>query len=205
MPGKLKNHPDPKYRGGRKKDKTPVLTRQQKKMVELYFGDCNFNKVQSAKQAGYKHPASNAWALFDRPAVRAEVARREELNRQQIELTEDWVLNRLIAIATANTGAIMAKLREHDYNLNCLTPDEQYCIEEFVEEVYMEGRGENAVPVKRVKLKLENNLAALDKLMRRLGLYKDSVELTGELSLVQRLQQGREQMSAKKSSTDAAD
>lgn len=172
----------------------PKLLPQQKKAVDYYFGDADFNKVEACRLAGYGSPETNAWSVFQHPAVKAEIAAREEQNKRLLTVQQELLIDRLLVKAQANLGAIMAKLREYNYNLNALTPDEQYVISEFSEEIYIEGRGENAVAVKRVKLKIESNLAALDKLMRHIGAYKDDNGNELEEDVVRRLQAGRNRM-----------
>lgn len=55
---------------------------------------------------------------------------------------------------------------------NC-TPADLDLLSEITIETYLEGKGENAKTVKKVKFKLNDNLRALEILGKHLGLFKE--------------------------------
>lgn len=61
-------------------------------------------------------------------------------------------------------------------------------------ETYMEGRGEYAREVKRIKIKLHNKLDAIEKLMKHFGLYEKDNEQSGK-AMMDALARGRARVS----------
>ena len=61
-----------------------------------------------------------------------------------------------------------------------LTRDQAAVLTEVTVEDYVDGRGEDARQVRRVKFKLASKLVALELLGKHLGLFKDRVEHTGK-------------------------
>jgi phage terminase small subunit len=70
-------------------------------------------------------------------------------------------------------------------DLSATTRDQLAAVKELVVEDFFDGRGEDARKVRRVKIKLADKLAALDKLGRHLGIFNDKLELRGKLTLEQ--------------------
>lgn len=167
------------------------LSQKQLKAIDAYEKQNFVGQVRALEAAQYKNPKFQVPEFFSLEKVKREIARRQERNRVKFELTEDWVIQRLIMIADASTGDIISKLRDADYDLGVLSLEERYAISEFTEEVYMEGRGEEAVPVKRVKLKVGGKMEALVALCRRLGLFNDKVTVDGSADLIERLHAAR--------------
>ena len=70
-------------------------------------------------------------------------------------------------------------------DLSAATRDQLAAVKEFVVEDFFDGRGEDAREVRRVKIRLADKIAALDKLGRHLGIYNDTLELKGRVTLEQ--------------------
>lgn len=168
-----------------------ALTGQQMAVID-YFQRNNFTgQIAALKHAGYENPQWRAYEFFQNPKVRVEIERRRAELRKKYELDEDWVIQRLMTIADANLGDIMSKLRENNYDLAILTEQERYALGEYTEEVYMEGKGEDAVAVKKVKVKPAGKMEAIIALCRKLGLFNDKLNVEGEVNIVERLQAAR--------------
>lgn len=103
-------------------------------------------------------------------------------------LSAQWVIERLMAIASAD----FSKVLEVDgygfpsVNLDLLDND----MKQAIQEISTTGSGNN----KRITIKPADKLKALDMLGKYLSLFKDQVEIQGELSIVERLQEGRARM-----------
>lgn len=183
---------------GRPKNREPYkkclkLTLKQRKLVNEYFknGGHKTNAMKSAGIGGgdlYRHTNTS---VFNQPAVKREVERRIARMEKKYELDEDWVVQRFMRIADANTGDILMKLQDNDFDLSVLTSDERYAIEELSDEMEYVGRGDNKIRVRKTKVKTKSNLQALTALARKLGMFNDKVSITGEISLVDRIQAGR--------------
>lgn len=166
--------------------------------MDFYFLQ-DFNMAAAARSAGYKQPNA-ANIVFKAKHIQAEIARRMKALRRDADLNASWVVERWMRLADANTGVIIEKLIANDYDLSCLTEDEKYALEEIAQEVYMEKGGK---AVKKVKVKVRNPTAALESLARHLQMFNDKVTVQGELSVVERLQAGRQRVRKLASPTSA--
>lgn len=104
------------------------------------------------------------------------------------DLSAEWVIERLMAIANAD----FSKLIEEDaygypsVNLELLTPEMRTAIQEITTTSYKGN--------KKITIKPADKLKALDMLGKYLAMFKDNVKVEGELTLVERLQEGRARM-----------
>lgn len=155
--------------------------------VRRYIVD--FNGTRAVMECGafqvasYSGAAVHASRLLSRPRVKqmvqdalAERAKRWQVTGDRIirELARTGFSNMLDYLMVQPDGSAyidlkkLAELREHD-------PDAAYdlgaAIQEVTSEVYLEGNGEDAIPVKRTKLRLHNKQAALELLGKHLGLF----------------------------------
>lgn len=179
------------------------LTPRQQALVDFYFLQ-DFNMAAAARSAGYKQPNA-ANIVFKAKHIQAEIARRMKALRRDADLNASWVVERWMRLADANTGVIIEKLIANDYDLSCLTEDEKYALEEIAQEVYMErgAKGEAAQAIKKIKVKVRNPTTALESLARHLQMFNDKVTVQGELSVVERLQAGRQRVRKLASPTSA--
>lgn len=167
------------------------LSDRQRNLVDTYFAEAEFSKKRALEICGYKPTSFQYNEYFKHPAVHKEIERRHNIYREEHKLEEEAVLRRLLLKANANTGEILARLQENNYNLNALSEDEKYCISEYAEEVVIEGPPGMTTKVRKVKLKIESNLAAIDKVLRILGSYNDTITVNNEITMVEKLQAGR--------------
>ena len=177
-------------KGGRRRI-TP-LTHKEEVAIHEYIKTGNWR--QSLITAGYKPDTVRKQEdeIFARPKVANEIERRLQRQRKGRELTEDFVIQRMMNLADVNMGDVLIKLRDSNYDLSVLTYDERYAIESITEEVYMEGRGDEARAVKQFKVKLSDKLPALANLARILGMFKDKVTHEAGDSILEKLQAGRQ-------------
>lgn len=185
------------------KRKIPRLNDRQRKLVNAYFSN-GFVKRQAALAAGYSKSTAtyNTAALFNNPLVKEEIDRRFEEERRKYEVDRDWVVQRLARIA--NGGEILARFKrvnpetgELFWDFDGATPDDLAVITELTTDIYTEGRGKDAVKVKKMKVALADPKGALDSLARTLGLFQDNLKVEGELSIVERLQAGRRRLGSR--------
>lgn len=90
-------------------------------------------------------------------------------------------LDELRKIAAANILDYMKSTPEGDpyLDFSALTRDQGAVLAEVTVEDFVDGRGEDARAVKRVKFKLHDKLSALDKLGRHLGLFTEKQHQEG--------------------------
>jgi phage terminase small subunit len=123
-----------------------------------------------------------AGELLRNPKVAARVTQIRAEHRKRHDVTVDRILDELACIGFANMRDYL-ELTEDGVarvDLSTLTRDQAAAINEVNVEVYMEGKGEDAQPVKRIKFKLHDKRAALVDMGRHLGMFKEVHEHTGK-------------------------
>lgn len=184
--------------------KPKTLSPRHKRVIDEYMTN-GFKKKAAMLAAGYSDASAsgNPSQIFSRPDVMAEIERRHEAMKRKYEINEDWITQRLARIA--NGPEVLARFRrvnakgELYMDWTDATQDDLATIIEFTSEVYMEGRDEDGRAVKKTKFSPGDTKGALDSLARIKGMFKDKIDITGEVSLIERLQAGRARARAAKS------
>lgn len=180
------------------KRKTPgKLSDLQRRAIDAYEARGFRNKCASLREAGYADTTAqgNPHGVFNNPNVRREIEKRLDALRRKYVIDEDFVMQRFARIA--NGPEIMARFRmvAEDgslyWDFTDATQDDLAVIQSMTVETYEEGRGEGARTVKKFKVDIADATGALNAIARRLGLFNDKVTVTGEVSLIERLQRGR--------------
>ena len=150
------------------------LTPKQKKFCLEYLKD--LNATQAAIRAGYSKRTARATGSdnMTKPAVAAEIARRQGQRVERTEVTVDMVVNELAKMAFSNMNDYL-QLDEEGFsrvNLADLTRDQFAAVQEIITE---EGPG----GITRVKFKLADKKGNLDLLAKHLGMFTDKHEISG--------------------------
>ncbi len=175
------------------------LLDRQRAVIDYYFGPAHFNRAKALEMAGYALP-NKYWRFWEKPAVKAEIERRHAEIRAAYEVTYERTVSELARVAYSNvadfievdpvTGDFVIRLdRANAEQLRALGG-------EVTVEEYTDGKGENARPVKRMKFKPWNKVAALEALMRHAGLSKEKAP-TIMVDLVDRINAGRARVASK--------
>ena len=149
------------------------LSRKQKLFVDEYLVD--FNATQAAIRAGYSTKSARwiASRSLRNPAVRVAIAEAQAPRLAALELSAEEVLRELALVARAN---LLDYMRIDDrgmpeVDLSGLTRDQAAAIRAIEVEAFGEGKGEG----RRIRFKMHDKLAALDRLARHYGLFKESM------------------------------
>jgi len=149
------------------------LTRKQERFVEEYLID--LNAAQAAIRAGYSAKTARAIGHenLTKPEIAAAIEKARAERAERTRLTGDMVVDELRKIGFASMGDYLKSTPEGDpyLDFSTLTPDQKAALAEVTVEDFVDGRGENARAVKRVKFKLHDKQAALVSLGRHLGLF----------------------------------
>jgi hypothetical protein len=187
-----------------KRETGKKLNPQQIAAIDAYFGPAKFKKVTALRMAGYAHPDGYV-RMWEFPAVKAEVERRNELIRAKYDVTYESVVDEIAKIAFANLDSFMKYDEDTGdfvgFDLSKADLHEIAALGELTVETYVEGQGENAETVKRVRLKPYNKLSALEALMRHAGISKEK-QPTLQVELVDRIRKARYRTNAGKSNDD---
>jgi len=161
------------------------LTAKQQRFVEEYLVD--LNATQAAIRSGYsaKNADKIGSELLGKTRVAEAVAEAQEKRSQRTGITQDRVLNELAKLAFANSLDYMVVGEDGlaYTDLSKLTRDQAAAIQEFIVEEYAEGRGEDKVDVKRVKLKFYDKGRSLVDIGKHLGMFVDRKEITGNVNV----------------------
>ena len=163
-----------------------MLTPRQQRFVEEYLVD--LNATQAAIRAGYSRKTAQEQSsrLLSNVMVAAAVATAQAKRSERTEVTQDRVLTELAKLGFANMADYMVAMPGGDpyLDFSALTRDQAAALQEVTVEDYLEGRGGNAREVKRVKFKLADKRAALVDIGRHLGMFKERLELSGNVNQI---------------------
>ena len=169
---------DKKFGPGRSKG--GELVPKQRLFVEEYLVD--LNATQAAVRAGYSKSTAHAigWQLLRRPAV-AEAIDKALAERPGITRTR--IIDELATIGFANMLDFIKVLPDGTacVDLSTLDREKAVAIAELTVDQYTDPiGGEDGRQVKRIKFKLSDKQAALEKIGRTLRMFTDKHELTGK-------------------------
>jgi phage terminase small subunit len=155
--------------------------RQQRFCVEFIV---DLNGEQAAIRAHYspRTARSQASRLLTKANIRAEIERLQAKRSERTEITADRVLTELAKLGFANMADYMVSGPNGDpyLDFSALSREQAAALQEVSVEDFIDGRGEDARQVKRVKFKLADKRAALVDIGRHLGMFKERHELTGK-------------------------
>lgn len=164
---------------GRKAPTTKGLSPLHHRVLEWYFHpSVNFVKGTALMKAGYSRSTATtaAKAIFNRPDMVKAIKERLEQESGRFKIDRKWISDHYALLATAAPATILAKLKEYGGDISQLSPEEQYQLAEIKERHYMDGRGEDAVPVVETTVKSENRTVALQSLAKLHGLNQEKPE-----------------------------
>ncbi|MEM1182176.1 MAG: terminase small subunit [Acidobacteriota bacterium] len=159
------------------------LTDKQRAFVDEYLVD--FNGTQAAIRAGYseKTAGSMAHENLKKPEIQAALAERIADRRERTEIDQDAIVRRLLTQSTLDVGELVSwGLKSVDGKPKPwvkVVPTEDIPKEyrEAIETVEI-GQGGS------LKVKLGSKLKAMELLMRHLGMFRDKLEVSGGLDLI---------------------
>lgn len=164
--------------------KTNGLTPKQQKFKDEYLVD--LNATQAAIRAGYSEKTARQAGAenLSKPVIAEAIAEGRAKLSERTEIDQDWVLKRLARMADANIkdyvrvdGDGLAQI-----DLTEVTRDQFAAVTEITSDRVKSGRGEDQeTETVRTKLKLSDQQAALEKIGRHLGMFKDKLEISTPL------------------------
>ena len=166
------------------------LTLPRRIAVNAYLAGAT--KREAMNEAGYAENVQMS-LVFNRPDVQHEIERLSEQVMAKYEVSREWITEQLVNIATA--GETLAKFKKVmpdgllDWDFTGATQQELALIETLAIERQTSPGG---VTTTRFKPTMPSRQTALDSLCRIHGFNKDKLDLGGEMSLVERLQRGRD-------------
>lgn len=156
------------------------LTLKQQRFIDEYLID--FNATQAAIRAGYSKDTASAIGCenLTKPEIRSVIDQKTKEFADNSKITKEAVVAELAKIGFSNMLDYMGVTQGGDpfVDLSALTRDQAAAISEFTVDDYVDGRGDDARDVKKVKIKLSDKRAALVDLGKHLGMFTDKVDIT---------------------------
>ena len=105
-------------------------------------------------------------------------ARRKEI-MEKSGVTPEKIIGELAKLGFANMQDFLRVTSDDDphFNLSDLTRDQAAALSEVTVEDFMDGRGEDARDVRRIKFKLADKRAALVDIGKHLGMFKERTDV----------------------------
>jgi phage terminase small subunit len=154
------------------------MTPKQCRFVEEYLVD--LNATQAAKRAGYSQRTAFAIGRenLHKPSIQAALTAAMDDRARRTEITADRVLRELALIGFANMADYMRAGPSGDpvLDFSRLTREQAAALVEVTVEDFMDGRGEDARAVRRVKFKLADKRAALVDMGKHLGMFVERIK-----------------------------
>lgn len=168
------------------------MTERQKRFCNEYLIDLNV--TQAAIRAGYtsKYADKRAYELLDKPEIKEYLDKKMKAREQRTEITQDRVVNELAAIAFSNASDFFKVIdRKVTVGGNVVFDDEgnprTYKDVEFVNTDNLSEDNKKVISsIKQgsngLEIKLNDKLKALELLGKHLGMFKDKLELSGNVN-----------------------
>jgi len=158
------------------------LNGKQKMFGKEYIID--LNATQAAIRAGYsvKTAYSQGQRLLKKVELQAFIQSQMDKRSSRVEITADNVLKELALMGFAN---MLDYITVNDdgsayVDLKNVTREQAAALSEVVVDQYVEGNGEDAKPVKKIKIKLADKKSNLELIGRHLKLFTDKLEVGGK-------------------------
>lgn len=170
------------------------LTNKQKRFCDEYLIDLNV--TQAAIRSGYskKYAMAHAYELLDKTQVKKYLDKRMKDREIRTEITQDFVLKELYAIAKSN-GSHYAKVVKKSYMKPVYDEQGNKIGEEeaFYKDVELKETKDLTVEEKKAITAIKNTkfginvetadkVKALELLGKHLGMFKDKVEVSGNIN-----------------------
>ena len=162
------------------------LTDREWMLINHYLSpEVNYNKKEAALRAGYASGAS-VYAIFKRPEVQAELARRRAELARGFDIGTNDVVKEMAKLAFFNVGDYLND--DGTIDVDSLDRDNLAALTGF--EINEKMGKDGGVEHRTYKLKA-NKLEALEKLMKHLGLLNTTVDVNVTTDLAQQIIEAR--------------
>lgn len=158
-----------------------TLTDKQRRFVAEYPVD--LNAAQAAIRAGYSQRTARQQGqrLLTNVDIRRAIEEVEAERLARIGVRADRVLEELARLGFSNMLDYLNISRDGEpyVDLSEMTREQAAAVQEVTVEDFLEGRGEDAREVRRVKFKLADKKSSLELLGKHLKLFTEKIEHAG--------------------------
>jgi phage terminase small subunit len=153
-----------------------ALNEKQRKACRELITGCT--QEEAYVRAGYAKAAAKSGAskLFSRPEAQQYLNELRKPVVEKAQITAQMVLEELAKIGFANIADFVKATPGGDpyIDLSKMTREQAAALSEITIDDYMDGRGEDAREVKRVRVKLADKRAALCDIGKHLGMFREN-------------------------------
>jgi phage terminase small subunit len=183
---KASKTPPPAPPPGHLKTEPQTLTAKQARFVEEYLID--MNATGAARRAGYskKSAEDQGYDNLRKPEIQRAIAAARAQLSERCQVSLDDITRELMRMGFANLADFHGITSEGEpyIDLSACTREQLAALQDLSVEDYVEGRGEDARMVKRVRVKLADKRGSLGLLAELLGHgAKRKVEMSGSLKV----------------------
>lgn len=149
------------------------LTLRQERFVNEYMIDGNATRAATAAGYSPKTAHSIGHENLSKPEIKTRIEALRTKAADRYAITADRVLRELALLSYSNMADYMGIASDGTpfTDLSALTRDQSAAITELTVEEFMDGGGEDARPVRRIKVKLADKKGALVELGKHLKLF----------------------------------
>jgi phage terminase small subunit len=155
------------------------LNEQQARFCGEFLVD--LNAAAAARRSGYSLAAAKevGYRLLTLPHVRAEVDRLKAERAASLALKAEDVVRELVKLSHANMLNYVRVQPDGSaaVDLSAMGEDEAAALQEVTVEEFTDGRGDEARPCRRIKIKLADKTRALELLGKHLALFTERHEV----------------------------
>lgn len=172
------------------------LTKKQELFVAAYL--LTLNATKAAESAGYSKRTADKQGsqLLAIPRIAKEIAEKTQKRCEKLDISAEKVLGELKKCAESNMFDFY-HIDEHGrphIDLTNVTREQAAAIQEVNTETFMVGRGENKREVTVVRVKLWDKPKANELLGKHLKLFTEKLEVSGSVSIADRIAKGRQRV-----------
>ena len=152
-----------------------TLTDRERRFVDAFL--ISRKQTDAYIKAGYspKSARANASRMMDKENIRAAIAAGDAVVQKRQVKTLDDLVERLSLVAFSGMERFVHIDADGQpiIDLSRCTPMDLSLLSEITTETFIEGKGDDAKTVRKTKIKLNDNLRAMEMLGKHLGLFKE--------------------------------
>lgn len=177
-----------------------AVSEAHRAVIDAYFANGCLSQRRALLACGYSpSAAAKPQVIFGRDDVADEIDRRRTRREKRVDVTEEKIIAELAKLAFANSGDLLEVEEDGTawMDFNKLTPAMKAAIGEIKSEKFeMKGSEDDGTSKVNTKtfVKFASKQAALESLARIKGMFKDKVEISGSMGLVDRIQEARKRL-----------
>ena len=169
------------------------LATRDREVLRNYFGVSRGNKTDALRRAGYKHP-NNYSTFWAKPAVAAELTRREAEIKERYDVSYERVIEELATLAYSHPLDFMSIDNDGNFYFDVSETDSRAMgalAEVSVAEFRETDKEGNVIVKRRVKVKPYDKRQALVDLLKLTGQSREKIDVTGQVDLIHRIEAAR--------------